>query len=67
MPSQVGVSSDLAALEVDRLRKAIEEFNAKATEQTAEIIQLTRRMNRLTVIMIVLVAVQVLMAIFHRT
>ncbi|MCG7851641.1 MAG: hypothetical protein MIO92_03890 [Methanosarcinaceae archaeon] len=64
MPSQTGVPSDLAASEVDRLRRAIEEFNNKAAEQTAEIIRLTRKLTWLTWAMIVLVAVQVCLALF---
>lgn len=66
MTGQVGVSSNQAASEVDRMRKAIEEFNEKAAEQTSEIIRLTSKLTWLTAIMTVLVAVQLYMTIFRK-
>ena len=66
MPSQVGMPSDSAASEVDRLRRVIEEFNNKAAEQTAEIIRLTRKLTWLTAAMTVVVVVQVCLALFNK-
>jgi hypothetical protein len=63
VPNQVGISSDLAASEVNRLRKAVEEFSNQASKQTAKMIRLTRVMAWLAAIMTVLVAVQVYLAI----
>jgi hypothetical protein len=64
MSSQVGISSDQAATEVDRLRKSLEEFAKKAGEQTNQMIRLTRVLAWLTAIMTVLVGGQVYTAIF---
>ncbi len=64
MSSQVGISSNQAASEVDRLHKSLEEFAKKAGEQTNQMLRLTRVLAWLTTIMTVLVGVQVYLAIF---
>jgi hypothetical protein len=61
----VGVSSDLAASEVNHLRKAVEEFSNQARKQTAQMIRLSRVMAWLTVISAVLAIVQVYLAIIE--
>lgn len=63
MPNQAGISSDLAASEVDRLRKSLEEFAQKASEQTNQMLRLTRVLAWLTAIMTVLIVVQIYLAI----
>lgn len=65
MPSQVGISGNQAASEVDLLRKSIEEFNDQASKQTKQMLRLTRVMAWLTAIMTVFVGVQVYLAIFN--
>lgn len=65
MSSQVGISSNQAASEVDRLRKSLEEFAKKAGEQTNQMLRLTRVLTWLTAIMTVLVGVQVYKTIFR--
>jgi hypothetical protein len=64
MSSQMGISSNQAASEVDRLRKSLEEFAKKAGEQTNQMLRLTRVLTGLTAIMTVLVGVQIYLIIF---
>jgi hypothetical protein len=65
MPSQVGISGDQAASEVNRLRKSVEEFSNQASKQTKQMVKLTRVLAWLTAIMMVLVGVQIYLAIFN--
>jgi hypothetical protein len=64
MPSQVGISGDLAASEVSQLRKSVGEFSDQASKQTKQMLQLTRVLTWLTGIMTLLVVVQICLAIF---
>lgn len=64
MSSQVGIPSNQAASEVDRLRRSLEEFAKKAGEQTKQMLYLTRVLAGLTAIMTVLVGVQIYLTIF---
>ena len=61
--SQAGVSGDAAASETFALRKAIEEFNKQASNQTQQMLRMTNVIAWLTGVMTIGVLVQIYLAI----
>ena len=65
MSNQVGVPGNLAALEVHRLQKAVEDFSRQATKQTNQMLKLTRVLAWLTAAMTILACGQLYLVIFR--
>jgi len=63
MPNQMGIPSNQAASEVHSLRESVAEFSIQASRQTQKMINLTRVLAWLTVIMTVLVGLQAYLTI----
>jgi hypothetical protein len=59
MSQQEGISADLAATETLALRKAIEEFNKQSSDQTKQMLCLTRVIAWLTAVMTIVSVFQI--------